>query len=413
MRSTWASFLVLPLQLGVAVSHAQNSLCACGPPLDQVQKQCSQGTVLFQTSSSFSQLGPNEGLVEEAHLLRTLQHASKVSQWKRENDAAHRMLGAMARFEASMLQNLEYGRNATMNATVHANKTAAYNQTINDTLCNDNRTWCRFCFEAEQGLITSLVLARDEHTEAQRLSLALATAAKNHEALSAEFLKHKMELQNINQELKDERITYTASKELFNEVLVAAQRLHPTAVKITKAEKDMNMHKDLENNALEKYNLAAARATAADEFVVANQTKEAMSCADMELLPEPAVQSSIPPGEVHLFSVEEKDKSWGWYWGALDWQQKVSLDENRKLLAWLGGWVYRLDNSSRAVVREKIPKTQHLQGITCNPKKGDVYGPSNPYVHVKSYLKAEDVVSIEDRLEDSQEQNWQYLLEAA
>ena len=78
------------------------------------------------------------------------------------------------------------------------------------------------------------------------LSLALATATKNHEASSADFNHGNMEFQRIKQESKDKlgKITYTASKEEFEDIVAMAKELHPAAVKVTKAEKDMMMHRD-------------------------------------------------------------------------------------------------------------------------------------------------------------------------
>lgn len=172
--------------------------------------------------------------------------------------------------------------------------------------------------------------------------------------------------------------------------------MQPTATNVTKAENDMNMHGDLENKALGEYSLAAARAKIADKFVLANQTKEAMDCAGigLPLSPaEPEVQSSIPPGEVHLFYA--LGNSWG---NNPNWRQLLSIDENRKVLAWIRGKVYRIDTAGGDALLEDTQMSPNLLGITCNQKTGDVYGMTNWDLKLKDYLTAEAATHMESRM---------------
>jgi len=277
MRPALVSLFVLARQFGFAQAVAS---CDLEPP--KMQKQRSQGWALFQRFSSTSQMSFDETLVGGPHLERATQHASKVAEWKNAEDAAKQTLHAVAQFESS---------NSTVNATKHANMTTAYNKTINGTLNNENRTLCRSCVKAEHRLIKDLALARDEHAQAQMLSLALATATKNHEASSADFNHGNMEFQRIKQESKDKlgKITYTASKEEFEDIVAMAKELHPAAVKVTKAEKDMMMHRDEEKSTQKKYNIAAKRAKVADELVAAGQREEKKACAGIGLPPRVAV----------------------------------------------------------------------------------------------------------------------------
>jgi len=234
-----------------------------------------------QASSSPSILKPTK--IHELHLERAIHHASKMAQ---AEDTANQTLHAVAWLE-NLLQKSEYSRNATLNATMHTNMTATYNQTLNRTVSNENRTACRLCVKSEYEFIQNLASARDEHAQAQNLSLALAMATKKHEASSADVHKDRADFQKIKQELQGKQITYKASKEEFEKLVATAKRLHPAAMKVTKAEKDKRMHRDRENNMQAKYNLAAERANTADELVVDSQKQEEKACASFGVPPLP------------------------------------------------------------------------------------------------------------------------------
>lgn len=238
-----------------------------------------------QASSPPSILKPAKN--HELHLERATHHASKTGQWKQAEATANQTLHAVKWFEANLLQESEESHNATLNATAHANMTAAYKEAINRTVSNENRTACRLCAKSESELIKNLASARGEHAQAQNLSLALAMATKNHEASSADYHKYRAEFRKIQQEIQGKQITYKASDEKFEKLVAAAKRLHLAAVKVRHAKKNKHMHRDRENNLQAKYNLAAAKANIADELVADSQKQEEKACAGVGVPPLP------------------------------------------------------------------------------------------------------------------------------
>mmetsp|Transcript_19283 Transcript_19283/g.37870 ORF Transcript_19283/g.37870 Transcript_19283/m.37870 type:complete len:606 (-) Transcript_19283:236-2053(-) len=283
MTPVWACLLCLPFGFGIPQEDGSCTQTSAGLPQEQT---VAPSFVQMRVVRSKIDSAPVEEGSSVWFLRLATQHASKQAQWAQSETSIARKLDAMKQLESNMLSMVEMfvgNDSASSNASVHAKRAAVHNKTKSDLASNENRTLCRACVQAEQGLKHTLAVARDLHTRAQAEALALAKAAQGSEASSAAFAKHYAEFVRIKQGLFNHVVTYKLPKVEFDAIEEMAGKLYPAAVKVTKAEEDRNTQRRLEERAQAAYNRTAVAARAADKEVAAKQTAEQTACVGLGL----------------------------------------------------------------------------------------------------------------------------------